>query len=478
MTGLTPQMEANAAKWRALARRLLPFADAASSELPLGRLMRLSLFQVSVGMATALVVGTLNRVMIVELGVSAALVALMVALPLVAAPFRALIGHKSDTHKSAFGVRRLPYLWFGTLMLFGGLSFMPFALLLLSGQGHAPAEVGLFFGALSFLLVGAGIQVTQTAGLALATDIAREEDRPRVVALMYVMLILGMVAAGFVFALLLAEFSPMRLAQVVQGAAVVALVLNVCAMWKQEGRQAQSARAADPTFAETWRAFIALPNARRFLLAVALGAAAFNMQDVLLEPYGGEILGLPVSETTILTAFMALGGLAAFGLAAKALMGALDPHRLATYGLALGLPAFALVVLAGPMQSGLLFAAGAVLIGFAGGLFSVSTLTAAMGLDPEGRAGLALGAWGAVQATVGGLAIALGGLLRDVVTHLAEAGLLGPALTDASVGYMAVYHLELALLFAALVVIGPLARHAPADRPEASSKFGLAEFPT
>jgi BCD family chlorophyll transporter-like MFS transporter len=40
-------------------------------------------------MATALLVGTLNRVMIVELGVPAWLVALMVALPLVFAPFRA-----------------------------------------------------------------------------------------------------------------------------------------------------------------------------------------------------------------------------------------------------------------------------------------------------------------------------------------------------------------------------------------------------
>ena len=49
--------------------RFLPFADAATAELPLGRLLRLSLFQVSVGMAVALLNGTLNRVMIVELGV-------------------------------------------------------------------------------------------------------------------------------------------------------------------------------------------------------------------------------------------------------------------------------------------------------------------------------------------------------------------------------------------------------------------------
>ena len=52
--------------WVGYGPRFLPFADAASPDLPLGRLLRLSLFQVSVGMALVLLVGTLNRVMIVE----------------------------------------------------------------------------------------------------------------------------------------------------------------------------------------------------------------------------------------------------------------------------------------------------------------------------------------------------------------------------------------------------------------------------
>ena len=90
-------------QWQRVSTTFLPFADAASADLPLARLLRLSLFQVSVGMATGLLVGTLNRVMIVELGVSASLVAMMIAMPLLFAPFRALVGFKSDTHRSAFG---------------------------------------------------------------------------------------------------------------------------------------------------------------------------------------------------------------------------------------------------------------------------------------------------------------------------------------------------------------------------------------
>ena len=114
----------------------LPFADAASDGLPLARLLRLSLFQVTVGTSIALMVGTLNRVMIVELGVAAWLVALMVALPLLVAPFRAVTGFRSDTHRSAFGWRRVPFIWTGTMLQFAGLAILPFALLVLSGQGQ------------------------------------------------------------------------------------------------------------------------------------------------------------------------------------------------------------------------------------------------------------------------------------------------------------------------------------------------------
>ncbi|MDE2146183.1 MAG: PucC family protein, partial [Burkholderiales bacterium] len=201
--------------WVQLSPRFLPFADAATVELPLARLMRLALFQVSVGMNLVLLVGTLNRVLIVEFGAAAWLVALMVALPIGFAPFRALVGFRSDTYRSALGWKRVPFIWYGSLLQFGGLAIMPFALLVLSGGGRGPAWAGQIGAALAFLLVGSGMQVTQTAGLALATDLAPPAARPRVVALMYVMLLLGKVVCGLVFGRLLAAFSPLRLVQVV-----------------------------------------------------------------------------------------------------------------------------------------------------------------------------------------------------------------------------------------------------------------------
>jgi MFS transporter, BCD family, chlorophyll transporter len=234
-------MKAAATIWQALGPRFLPFADAATDELPLGRLLRLSLFQVSVGMAMVLLTGTLNRVMIVELNVPAWLVGLMVSLPLLFAPFRALIGHKSDTHRSFLGWRRVPYIWFGSMMQFGGFAIMPFALILLSGDSNGAAWIGYASAALAFLLVGAGLHTTQTAGLALANDLAPEHARPRVVALLYVMLLLGMVVSAAVFGTLLRDFSQVHLIQIIQGAAMLTMVLNCAALWKQEP-QAHSTR--------------------------------------------------------------------------------------------------------------------------------------------------------------------------------------------------------------------------------------------
>jgi len=465
--------------WSRLGPEMLPFADVASDDLPLGGLLRLSLFQVSVGMAVVLLTGTLNRVMIVELGVPAALVALMVSLPLVFAPLRALIGFRSDVHRSVLGWRRVPYIWFGTLLSFGGLAIMPFALLVLSGDTHGPVLYGQLGAALAFLLIGAGLHTTQTAGLALATDLAPESDRPRVVALLFVMLLAGMLVSALAFGWLLGDFTQLKLIKVIQGAAVVTMALNLVALWKQEARRPRvtAGTGTRPRFRDAWAELGRARGATRLLVGVALGTAGFTMQDVLLEPYGGEILGMSVSATTWLTAVLAGGMLAAFFFSARQLGRGRDPHRLAAYGALIGVFAFAAVTFVAGLKSVWLFAAAVGAIGYGGGLFAVGTLTAAMNLARDGASGIALGAWGAVQATASGVAIATGGALRDVVSRLAADGALGPALTGPATGYGAVYQFEIILLFATLVAIGPLAAFTPADGPADDAAFGLARFP-
>ncbi len=462
---------------------LLPFGDAVSEDLPLGQLLRLSLFQVSVGMAAVMLLGTLNRVMIVELNIGAMLVAAMIAIPVLVAPFRALVGFKSDNYKSAIGWKRIPYLWFGTMWQFGGLAIMPMALLVLSGDRTLDMPWAGYAGAaLAFLLTGIGMHMTQTAGLALAADRATDETRPKVVALLYVMNLVGMAVSALIIGALLRDYSALRLVQVVQGTAVVTLLLNLIALWKQEKvtpmTKAQRA-AASPTFRDAWRDLADGGDAGRLLAVVFIGTMAFNMQDVLLEPYGGEILGLSVSATTLLTAMWAAGALVGFGVAARWLARGIDPYRMCARGILAGVAAFCAVIFSAPMASPVLFYAGAALIGFGGGLFGVATLTAAMTMPTLGAAGrgLALGAWGAAQATGAGLSIFIGGTMRDLVNHAAGNGTLGEALATPATGYSVVYHTEIGLLFITLVVLGPLVR-VMAVPNRTSGKLGLPDFPT
>lgn len=464
--------------WASIGSRWLPFADAASAELTLARILRLSLFQVTVGMAIVLLNGTLNRIMIVELHAPASLVALLVSLPLLFAPFRALLGHKSDHHRSALGWRRVPYLWFGTLLQFGGLSIMPFALILMSGDTNGPAWIAEAGAALAFLLIGAGMHTVQTAGLALATDLAPENKRPRVVCLLYVMLLLGMVVSSLIFGVLLTDYQPIKLIKVLQGGAMLTLALNGVALWKQEARQDPKHReTVRPAFSDSWKTWRSQAGVTRSLYAVGLGASAFSMQDILLEPYGAEVLGLSVSATTTLTALTALGTLAAFAFAARRLARREDPWRLAAQGAVVGVFAFALVMLSAAFDSPLMFRMGAMTIGFGGGLFSLGSLSAFMQLKSGSASGLALGAWGAVQATSAGIAVAFGAGLKDLMVAWGHDGSFGPLLQSSAAAYGVVYQLEIILLFAVLISIGPLVARVRVSANSPSDRFGLAEFP-
>jgi BCD family chlorophyll transporter-like MFS transporter len=461
--------------WQGVGPHLLPFASATSERLPMSRLLRLSLFQISCGMAAVLLVGTLNRVMIVELHVPAWLVASMVALPLVFAPARALIGFKSDTYKSVLGWKRVPYLWLGTIIQFGGLAMMPFALLVLSGDTWAEPWAGQLAAAIAFLMTGAGMHMVQTVGLALATDLTPRDQQPNVVAMLSAMQLVGMVLAALVFGALLADFSQLRLIQVVQGAAALTLVLNLVAAWQQEVRDpSRTARTGEPepTFLQAFRALRQSGPWNRRLLGAGIGTAGFTMQDVLLEPYGGQILGLSVGATTALSALLAGGAVLGFLRAAQRLGQGADSHLVAGHGALLGIAGFTVIIFSGAFDSGAVFGGGVALIGFGAGLFGHATLTACMRAAPADQVGLALGVWGAVQATAAGCAIALGGVLRDVMSALATSGALGEGLTLAATGYVSIYLIEIALLFVTLAVVGPLVRNRGVPRPQQAA--GLA----
>jgi BCD family chlorophyll transporter-like MFS transporter len=165
---------------------------------------------------------------------------------------------------------------------------------------------------------------------------------------------------------------------------------------------------------------------------------------------------MSVAQTTLLTATLAGGGLIGFAFASRTLSRGADPFRMSVSAALVGIPALGLVIAAGPLHSLAVFVAGVFLLGFGSGVFGHGTLTASMNLAPRDQIGLALGAWGAAQATAAGVAVALGGIIRDLVAALAAREVFGAGLAAPSTGYMAVYCIEIALLIATVVVMFPL----------------------
>ena len=467
-----------------ISKNILPFSDAGSTNFSLFQLLRLSLFQISVGMATVMLAGTLNRVMIVELLVPASLVAIMIAIPILIAPLRTFYGHKSDTYKSFIGWKRIPYMWFGSLFQFGGLAIMPFAIIILSGdQTVGPSWAGEVLVAIAFLFTGIGMHITQTVGLALAADRATKENRPRVVALLYFMFLFGMGISAVVIGILLADFSKLRLIQVVQGSAVLTLILNLVAVWRQEQIIInQQKNDKSEKFFLSWKKFISDRKTNSLIWVVFWGTLAFSMQDVLLEPYGGQILGLSVSETTNLTGVWALGALLGLALAANNSKKTVSSVSNAMTALLIGIVGFSAIIFSSPMQFPFLYFLGTLFIGFGTGLFSVSLLIIAMALSSKTNlgSGFILGSWGAAQAIGAGLGIAVGGILRDIVNKIALSGYLGSTFENNSIGYIFVYHLEILFIFITLIVLGMLSQEINKRKikDHDQKSFGLTEIPS
>ena len=435
-------------------------------------------------MATVMLAGTLNRVMIVELLVPASLVAIMIAIPVLIAPLRTFYGHKSDTYKSFIGWKRIPYMWFGSLFQFGGLAIMPFAIIILSGdQTVGPSWAGEVLVAIAFLFTGIGMHITQTVGLALAADRATKENRPRVVALLYFMFLFGIGISAVVIGILLADFSKLRLIQVVQGSAVLTLILNLVAVWRQEQIIINNQKNdKSEKFFLSWKKFISDRKTNSLIWVVFWGTLAFSMQDVLLEPYGGQILGLSVSETTNLTGVWALGALLGLALAANNSKKTVSSVSNAMTALLIGIVGFSAIIFSSPMQFPFLYFLGTLFIGFGTGLFSVSLLIIAMALSSKTNlgSGFILGSWGAAQAIGAGLGIAVGGILRDVVNKIALSGYLGSTFENNSIGYIFVYHLEILFIFITLIVLGMLSQEINKRKikDHDQKSFGLTEIPS
>jgi len=411
---------------------------------------RLGLFQFGIGLSLAPITGTLNRVLIDELYISAAVVAILISLHYFVSPVRAIIGYRSDKARS-LGKWRTPYIVLGVMLTYGGLALAPFALILLGGNGFIPFWMAFVICIVIFLAYGVGINIVETIYLALVSDITPPKSRGKVLAFLWMMLVLGTVVSAIIVSGLLVDYSHGRLIQVMQGSAIAFVFLTVIALWQQERLNRDGTIKSD---LDTVRVRLSLWESVRMLGGqkvlqglfgvIFVATTAFATHDVLLEPYGGQVLGMSVSATMQLTVLWGVATIVGVTLAAVILWRRRPPVLLMGLGCTVGLLGFAIISYASDVALLSLFRVGVTFISVGRGLFVVGSLILVMSLTDVNHAGLFLGIWGIVQGLAQGLGTIGGGVLRDVAQY--KTG-------NVVLGYTAVYMTSVILLLLATLIL-------------------------
>jgi BCD family chlorophyll transporter-like MFS transporter len=391
-----------------------------------GGIVRLGLVQSALGALAVLATSTLNRVMVVEIGLPAALPAALVAWQYAVQLSRPRWGHGSD-----LGHRRTPWIIGGMGVMAMGAVFAADAVLMM---GHAPV-MGFLSALVAFTMIGAGGGASGTSLLALLATKVAPDRRPAAASLAWILMILGIVISAGLSGKLLQPFSEQRLALVCSGVAGVAFLVTLLAVWGAEGPKAAaaavdeaaaSAAAPKPAFRQALAEIWADPQAKRFTIFVFVSMLAYSAQELILEPFAGLVFGLSPGQSTQLTGLQHGGVL--LGMIVVGLLGARFGERKSLWmrrwtmggciGSALALGALALACLVGPAWP---LAPTVFVLGLANGVFAVSAIGSMMGLagaktgaGGSAGAGVRLGVWGAAQA----VAFAIGGFLGAVGVDL------------------------------------------------------------
>ena len=420
-------------------------------------IVRLGLVQAAIGAMVVLTTSTLNRVMVVELGLPALLPGLLVALHYMVQVLRPRMGFGSDV-----GGRRTPWIVGGLAVLgTGGIGAAAATALM----GTSPVA-GIALALLSFLLIGVGVSASGTSLLVLLAKRVPEGRRAPAATIVWMMMIVGFAVTAGVAGKLLDPYSPARLLAVMAGACIVAFVLALVALRGLEGEAgAAPPRDTMPPFLQALKQVWAEHDARRFTVFIFVSMLAYSAQDLILEPFAGTVFGYTPGQSTALSGVQHGGVLA--GMILVALAGQrFGSLRAWTVG---GCIASALALLslvgAGLHGGAWPFRETVFLLGVANGAFSIAAIGSMMRLAGQGRAGregVRMGLWGAGQA----IAFGFGGLLGTAASDLARWLIGSPA-----AAYATVFALE-ALLFVAAAWLATRIDVAPQAR---SSRHALKQ---
>lgn len=380
-------------------------------------IIRIGLVQASIGAMVMLTTTVLNRLMVVEYALAAAVPAGLVGWHYAVQLCRPLWGHGSDK-----GGSRALWIVGGIIVLGLGAILAVQATIMMS----ASFALAMGLGAIAYTLIGIGVGASGTSALALLASGVAPDRRAAAAAVTWIMMVAGIVVSAITVGTLMQPFSPERLIAVASGLLLTCIVITGLAVFRIEPRGGIAVHTFTettkdepaPDFRDALREILHEKAARRFTVFIFVSMMAFNMQDLILEPFAGLIFGMTPGQSTQLGGMQSggvLAGMIVAGIGGSAFAGRM-PVELRHWivfgccGSAAALAGLALAAVAGP---GWPLALNVFALGFCNGLFAVAAIGAMMGLAGAGkktREGVRMGVWGAAQA----IAFGLGGLIGAV----------------------------------------------------------------
>ncbi len=427
--------------------------------------IQLGLIHVAVAITLVPINSTLNRVMIKELALSATLVAVLASLPYLFSPIQVAIGSYSDRHP-ILGFRRTPYILAGLILCVIGMMISPHAAFLLKQN----FGLGILMGLLAFGAWGMGYNLSAVSYLSLASELSGEEGRGKTVAVMWFMMIVGIILMAMGLSVMVNPYTPQNLMHAFNVVGAVALILGLLGLiWLEPRSKADSVQSAAEayTFRQMTSVITRNPIARVFFIYLFLLLAAILGQDILLEPFGAQAFGMTVSQTTSITSMWGTFVLIAI-IVAGVLEGRASKRSVAQAGNLGALAGFIVILVSGLLASKSVFYTGVTLLGLGTGLATVANLSLMFDLTIPGEVGLYIGAWGVSNALSRLTGSVLGGVVRDVVTQVSG---------QAVGGYLVVFGIEALMLFAAALMLARIdvaAFRKQAEEPSFVEKVAMA----
>jgi MFS transporter, BCD family, chlorophyll transporter len=438
-------------------------ATAHSNSLSWLGIVRLGLVQAALGAIVVLTTSTINRVMVVELMLPAIIPGALVALHHALQLLRPRMGHGSDV-----GGRGTPWIIGGmaVLALGGVLSAMATALM---GTNFAG---GIVLAVLAFALIGAGVSASGTSLLVLVAKRVASNRKPAAAAIVWILMIAGIVISAKLAGKFLDPFTPARLIMVSGCVSAIAFMVALVAVWGVEGKSLRGETlpaTTKPSFRSALKEVWAEPQARHFTIFVFVSMFAYNAQDLILEPFAGSVFKFTVGQSTdlsgvqhsgVLTGMILVGAIAT--MAWGKVLGSLK-FWMVSGCIGSGI-ALAGLVVAGSVGPTWPFKANVFLLGLANGAFSIAAVASMMSMASNGREsreGVRMGLWGASQAIAFGLGSFFGAAMSDMAKLLFGSPVAA---------YSTVFAFEAVLFLAAAVLAWQISSAKDSRQSNAGSK--------